>query len=80
MNKRSYDPLQIPPRWLNCPRKANILLADKFIAFKVPLSDKFNPNVPIENRFHMSMLIDSMKKSFNVIKKPCKNFLKTFFN
>jgi mRNA-capping enzyme len=69
MSKRKFDPLQPPPRWLNCPRKANSLIADKFVAFKVPLSTKFNHNVPIENRFHMSLLIDSVKKSFNVKNK-----------
>jgi hypothetical protein len=41
-------------------------MTDKFLAFKVPLSAKFDNNVPLENRFHMSMLIDSAKRSFNV--------------
>lgn len=55
------DPGPIPNRWLKCPRKAPSLLANKFIAFKTPLSSKFNEKVPIECRFTPDMLLMSMK-------------------
>lgn len=32
--------------------------------FKVPLSSKFDTQVPIENRFSMQMLLDSISKTF----------------
>ncbi|CAF0976501.1 unnamed protein product [Brachionus calyciflorus] len=65
MSKRTFDPLQLPNRWLNCPRKSNTLIAEKFVAFKVPLKTMFNPNVPIECRFTVQMLLDSVKKNFH---------------
>lgn len=64
--KKKFDPTEPPARWLNCPRKANALIVDKFLPFKVPLSVNFDRNVPIECRFHMSMLIESFKrKNYN---------------
>lgn len=66
MHKRkNFDPLEPPPRWLNCPRKATSVLVDKFVAFKVPLSTKFDVNVPLESRWTMAMLFDSVRRSFN---------------
>lgn len=60
------DPGPIPNRWLRCPRKANGLVADKFLAFKTPLGSQFNEQVPEENRFTPAMLMaytKSMKVS-----------------
>ncbi|RWS31627.1 hypothetical protein B4U80_08533 [Leptotrombidium deliense] len=37
----------VPPRWLRCPRKGEIV-ANKFIPFKTPLDDKYNNEVPNE--------------------------------
>ncbi|CAB3231409.1 unnamed protein product [Arctia plantaginis] len=51
------DPGPIPNRWLRCPRKANGLVADKFLAFKTPLGPQFNEQVPEENRFTPAMLM-----------------------
>jgi mRNA-capping enzyme len=68
MSKRKFtapDPLEPPPRWLHCPRKANSLLMDKFLAFKVPLSSKFDSRVPIECRFTFTMLIDSLRRNYS---------------
>ncbi|RNA22860.1 mRNA-capping enzyme isoform X1 [Brachionus plicatilis] len=65
MSKRPFEPLKLPNRWLYCPRKSETLIADKFVAFKVPLATKFNPNVPPECRFNMQMLLDSVKKNFH---------------
>lgn len=56
------DPGPIPSRWLNCPRKANGLFADKFLAFKTPLGSQFNEKVPEENRFTPAMLFMYMKQ------------------
>ncbi|XP_045584174.1 mRNA-capping enzyme [Procambarus clarkii] len=54
-------PGPIPPRWLNCPRKSHTLIGNKFLAFKTPLSSKFDDQVPPEHRFSPAMLFDSMK-------------------
>ncbi|KAG8184984.1 hypothetical protein JTE90_024519 [Oedothorax gibbosus] len=54
--KRSLGP---PPRWLHCPRKGTIIV-DKFIAFKTPLDDSYNSEVPLECSFSPSMIIGSL--------------------
>lgn len=55
-------PGPIPPRWLNCPRKSNSLVASRFLAFKTPLDDRYNEQVPMEHRFSPAMLFSSMKQ------------------
>lgn len=51
----------IPPRWLHCPRKAIKLIRNKFLAFKTPLSSKFDSQVPEECRFTIDMMMASLK-------------------
>lgn len=46
----------VPERWLDCPRKSNILIVDKFLAMKTPLGPHFDDKVPEANRFHPSMI------------------------
>ncbi|GLG96084.1 Probable tyrosine-protein phosphatase F54C8.4 [Gryllus bimaculatus] len=58
-NQRSPGP--IPERWLNCPRKSSALVAGKFLAFKTPLSDKFNDQIPEHCRFNTNFLFDVVK-------------------
>ncbi|XP_046856619.1 mRNA-capping enzyme-like [Xenia sp. Carnegie-2017] len=48
--------MQIPPRWLNCPRKSN-LIADRFLAFKTFLDSRYDEQVPEENRWQLPMLL-----------------------
>nr|CAD7586672.1 unnamed protein product [Timema genevievae] len=55
------NPGSIPNRWLHCPRKSSGLIANKFLAFKTPLSEKFNDQVPSECRFGPKMIFNSMK-------------------
>nr|CAD7401500.1 unnamed protein product [Timema poppensis] len=55
------NPGSIPNRWLHCPRKSSGLIANKFLAFKTPLSEKFNDQVPIGCRFGPKMIFNSMK-------------------
>ena len=50
-----------PPRWLKCPRKSDGLIGGKFLAFKTPLDDRYDDQVPPEYRFSPSMLFNSMK-------------------
>ncbi|KAK7091176.1 mRNA-capping enzyme-like [Littorina saxatilis] len=57
---KNYNPMQIPPRWLHCPRKS-ALLQDKFIAFKTPLDSRYDDQVPEESRFSLDMLFQSLK-------------------
>nr|XP_039261736.1 mRNA-capping enzyme-like [Styela clava] len=48
--------MSVPPRWLHCPRKGN-LVAGKFLPFKTPLSSRYDRDVPEECRFHPTMLL-----------------------
>jgi len=54
-------PGPIPPRWLNCPRKSSALVAQRFLAFKTPLDEKYDEQVPVENRFNPAMLFQAMR-------------------
>ena len=54
-------PGPVPPGWLKCPRKSAGLVGGKFLAFKTPLSERFDEQVPPEFRFSPSMLFSSMK-------------------
>lgn len=49
-----------PPRWLNCPRKGQLIVG-KFVPFKTPLDERYDSMVPEANRFGISMLFASMK-------------------
>ncbi|XP_044012382.1 mRNA-capping enzyme-like [Aphidius gifuensis] len=51
----------IPERWLNCPRRAGRLIHDKFLAFKTPLSQDFDDQVPEACRFNIDFLFNSAK-------------------
>ncbi|XP_043268490.1 mRNA-capping enzyme [Venturia canescens] len=51
----------VPARWLHCPRKASKLIANKFLAFKTPLSSEFDSQVPQECSFNVNMLFSSVK-------------------
>ena len=44
-------PGPIPPRWLSCPRKSVQLIGKKFLAFKTPLDEKYDDQVPMQYRF-----------------------------
>lgn len=63
---RNNNPGPIPNRWLHCPRKSDSLIGNKFLAFKTPLSSKFDPQVPDECTFYPSMLFQLMKDSYKV--------------
>lgn len=47
--------MSVPPRWLNCPRKSQII-AEKFLAFKTPLGPRYDEEIPEANRFQLPML------------------------
>ncbi|XP_015605380.1 mRNA-capping enzyme [Cephus cinctus] len=59
--KRGPGPGPVPPRWLDCPRKAVKLVHNKFLAFKTPLSSEFDSQVPEECQFTVDMLFASVK-------------------
>jgi mRNA-capping enzyme len=61
---RHNKPLTIPPRWLHCPRKGQ-LIANKFLPFKTPLDSRYADQIPEECRFDMDMLFSSIK-SFKI--------------
>lgn len=56
------DPGPVPNRWLTCPRKSDALIADKFLAFKTPLDDRFNSKIQSEYLFTPDMLFQLMKR------------------
>ncbi|XP_043219456.1 mRNA-capping enzyme-like isoform X1 [Amphibalanus amphitrite] len=62
MNGSGRGPGPVPPRWLQCPRKALSVIGDKFMAFKTPLSSQFDAQVPVECRFNPGMLVSSLKQ------------------
>ena len=51
----------LPPRWLKCPRKSASLIGNRFLAFKTPLDNKFDGQIPVEDRFTPDMLFQLMK-------------------
>lgn len=59
-NRRGPGPL--PDRWLRCPRKANNVIANKFLAFKTPLDEKFNDQISLGFRFTPAMLFEALDK------------------
>lgn len=67
MNKRQHNngPGPIPNRWLNCPNKSDGFIVDKFVAFKTPLSEKFDSQVQ-EHSFYPYMIFDLIKTYYKV--------------
>lgn len=63
MSKNSRGPGRVPDRWLHCPRKSSRLIAERFLAFKTPLSEQFDSQVPDDCRFTPKMLF-SLTKSY----------------
>ncbi|UJR22696.1 hypothetical protein I4U23_025732 [Adineta vaga] len=59
-NSRTFDPTALPPRWLDCPRKSTII-AERFIAFKTPLDDRYKEKIPPIHKWTCSMLISGFK-------------------
>ncbi|XP_006900251.1 PREDICTED: mRNA-capping enzyme-like [Elephantulus edwardii] len=53
-------PNKIPPRWLNCPRRGQ-LVAGKFLPLKTMLGPRYDSQVAEENQFHPSMLPNYLK-------------------
>ncbi|CAD5124441.1 DgyrCDS12724 [Dimorphilus gyrociliatus] len=53
--------LPLPPRWLRCPRKGN-LIDDLFLPMKTPLDERYDDQVPEEYRFNLRMIFNSMKQ------------------
>ncbi|XP_055842507.1 mRNA-capping enzyme [Episyrphus balteatus] len=54
-------PGPLPNRWLHCPRKSENIIADKFIAFKTPLSNKFKDQMPLDCMFPPEMIFGYVK-------------------
>lgn len=58
--RRDNGPGPIPNRWLNCPVMSDEFILNKFIAFKTPLSEKFDAQV--EGHFcYPNMVFDNVK-------------------
>ncbi|KAF7991671.1 hypothetical protein HCN44_010472 [Aphidius gifuensis] len=63
MSNRNSGKGPIPERWLNCPRRAEYLIHDKFLAFKTPLSQDFDDEVSEACRFSVDFLFNSAKEN-----------------
>ncbi|XP_005182334.2 mRNA-capping enzyme [Musca domestica] len=61
MSNGNRGPGPIPNRWLYCPRKSEGIIAEKFIAFKTPLSAAFDEQMPMECLFHPEMIFGYCK-------------------
>ncbi|XP_075158681.1 RNA guanylyltransferase and 5'-phosphatase mRNA capping enzyme [Haematobia irritans] len=61
MSNGNRGPGPIPNRWLHCPRKSEGIIAEKFIAFKTPLSSAFDDQMPLECMFHPEMIFGYCK-------------------
>lgn len=55
------DPGPIPERWLNCPRIARAFVANRFLAFKTPLSARFAQKMEPQQYFQPDMVFSYMK-------------------
>ena len=51
----------LPRRWLETPRISVSLIGNRFLAFKTPLDNKFDGQIPVEDRFTPDMLFQLMK-------------------
>lgn len=56
-----HGPGPIPNRWLNCPRKSDHIIAERFYAFKTPLDDRYTDQMPVECLFPPDMIFGYMK-------------------
>ncbi len=63
MTEYGCDPGPLPERWLQCPRKASDLIENLFLAFKTPLDERFNEQVPIQFRFTPDLLFQLVKSN-----------------
>ncbi|XP_065191969.1 mRNA-capping enzyme-like [Sycon ciliatum] len=52
--------MQVPPRWIGCPRKG-ALVAGKFLPFKTPLDSRYDERVNMEDRWQLPLLIAYLK-------------------
>ncbi|UJR26354.1 hypothetical protein I4U23_007687 [Adineta vaga] len=57
---QAYDSQDIPARWIDCPRKSAII-AEKFIAFKTPLDDRYKNSIEKGKHWTCQMLIKNIK-------------------
>uniref|UniRef100_A0A1L8DGW7 mRNA-capping enzyme n=1 Tax=Nyssomyia neivai TaxID=330878 RepID=A0A1L8DGW7_9DIPT len=62
MNRnRSTNPGPVPDRWLHCPRKSDGFIAERFLAFKTPLDERFDTQLPVEASFTPEMVLQSLR-------------------
>ncbi|CAF0897849.1 unnamed protein product [Adineta ricciae] len=55
-----YDLAALPPRWLDCPRKSSVI-ADKFVACKTPLDNRYKEKISPGQRWTCALLINTCK-------------------
>lgn len=70
------DPGPIPDRWLNCPRISHAFVANKFLAFKTPLSARFAIKMEKQHHFQPDMVFSYMKmEKVNSLKESHRIFM-----
>lgn len=57
----SRGPGPIPKRWLNCPRTSTSFIAEKFLAFKTPLSNRFSSQMEPQYYFQPETVFSFVK-------------------
>ncbi|XP_059617367.1 mRNA-capping enzyme-like [Phlebotomus argentipes] len=55
------SPGPVPDRWLHCPRKSDGFIADRFLAFKTPLDERFDSQLPVEAYFSPELVMQSLR-------------------
>lgn len=65
----SDDPGPIPDRWLHCPRTSRAFVANRFLAFKTPLSARFATKIEPQHYFQPDMVFSYMKMEKVMTKK-----------
>lgn len=58
----------MPKRWLHCPRKSENVIAEKFLAFKTPLDERFDSQVRVECQFAPDLLFQLYKNKRQKLK------------
>uniref|UniRef100_A0A1B0DMK0 mRNA-capping enzyme n=1 Tax=Phlebotomus papatasi TaxID=29031 RepID=A0A1B0DMK0_PHLPP len=52
---------RIPKSWFRCPRKARDFVVDRFLAFKLPVDERYDDNISIDQKFSPEMVIQAVE-------------------
>lgn len=52
---------RIPKSWFRCPRKARDFVVDRFLAFKLPVDERYDDNISVDQKFSPEMVIQAVE-------------------